>query len=78
VKKFIANRDPNVKNLFYTITPVTIWVNGNFAYVHYFYTSVNVNKDGKRNWEKGRWTDILTKKDGKWIMVGDHGGKTSK
>lgn len=78
VKIFIDNRDPNVKNLFYTITPVTIWVNGNFAYVHYFYTSVNVDKDGKRNWEKGRWTDILTKKGGKWIMVGDHGGKTSK
>jgi len=32
----------------------------------------------KKEWEKGRWTDILMKKDGKWMMVGDHGGKTSK
>jgi ketosteroid isomerase-like protein len=78
VKKFIDNRDPNFKNIFYTITPASIWVNGNFAYVHYFYTSVNADKDGKRNWEKGRWTDILMKKGDKWIMVGDHGGKTSK
>ena len=78
VKKFIANRDPNVKNLVYTITPTAIWVNGNFAYVHYYYTMLSENKDGKRDWEKGKWTDILMKKDGKWIMVGDHGGKTSK
>jgi ketosteroid isomerase-like protein len=78
VKKFITNRDPNTKNLFYTLVPATIWVNGNFAYVHYYYTSVSQDKDGKRQLEKGRWTDILMKKDGKWIMVGDHGGKTSK
>lgn len=78
VRKIIANRDPNYKILYYTITPATIWVSGNFAYVHYYYTTLSEGKDGKRNWEKGRWTDILMKKDGKWIMVGDHGGKTSK
>ena len=78
VKKFISHRDPNVKIIVYTITPATIWVNGNFAYVHYYYTMLTEGKDGKREGEKGRWTDILMKKDGKWIMVGDHGGKTSK
>jgi hypothetical protein len=25
--------------------------------------------------EKGRWTDILMKKNGKWMLVGDHGGE---
>ena len=78
VKKVIANRDPNFKILYSTLTPATIWVNGNFAYVHYYYTMLTEDKDGKRQGEKGRWTDILMKKDGKWIMVGDHGGKTSK
>ena len=64
------------KEVLYTITPARIWVNGNFAYVHYYYTQVSEGKDGKPLTERGRWTDILMKKDGKWVMVGDHGGKT--
>ena len=69
---------PNSKTLYSTITPAKIWVNGNFAFVHYYYTQYTEDKEGKKEWEKGRWTDILMKKDGKWVMVGDHGGKTSK
>lgn len=63
------------KVVYYLLTPARIWVNGNFAYVHYYYTQVFEDKDGKPTTEKGRWTDILMKKDGKWIMVGDHGGE---
>ncbi|MEJ2494787.1 MAG: nuclear transport factor 2 family protein [Ignavibacteriaceae bacterium] len=73
IKYWLANS----KTLYYTITPAKIWVNGDFAFVHYYYTSYTENKEGKKEWEKGRWTDILMKKDGKWVMVGDHGGKTS-
>lgn len=78
VKKFFDNSASNVKVLYHTITPASIWVSGNFAYVHYYYSQVTVDKDGKRQYEKGRWTDILMKKNNKWIMVGDHGGETSK
>ena len=63
------------KVVYYIITPARIWVNGNFAYVHYYYTQVYESMDGKPTTEKGRWTDILMKKDGKWLMVGDHGGE---
>jgi hypothetical protein len=63
------------KVVYYLLTPARIWVNGNFAYVHYYYTQVFEDKDGKPTTEKGRWTDILMKKDGKWVMVGDHGGE---
>ena len=66
------------KVVLYTITPARIWVNGNFAYVHYYYEQVTEGSDGKPNTESGRWTDILMKKDGKWVMVGDHGGKNPK
>jgi ketosteroid isomerase-like protein len=59
----------------YTITPATIWVNGDFAYVHYYYYQVNEGPDGKPMSERGRWTDILMKKGGKWMLVGDHGGE---
>ena len=60
---------------FYVITPSKIWVNGDFAYVHYYYTQVTEGPDGKPNTERGRWTDILMKKGGKWLLVGDHGGE---
>lgn len=63
------------KVTYYTITPARIWVNGNFAYVHYYYTQVSEGKDGKPITERGRWTDILMKKDGKWMLIGDHGGE---
>jgi len=68
----------NSKTHYHTLTPAKIWVNGDFAFVHYYYTQYGEDSEGKKEWEKGRWTDILMKKDGKWLMVGDHGGQTSK
>lgn len=63
------------KAQYYTITPARIWVNGNFGYAHYYYVMVTESTDGKPMTERGRWTDILMKKDGKWMLVGDHGGE---
>lgn len=60
---------------YYTITPAKIWVNGNFAYAHYYYVQVTEDPTGKPKQEKGRWTDILMKKNGTWMLVGDHGGE---
>ena len=74
-KKSLSYWTTKGKTVYYVITPARIWVNGNFAYVHYYYTQVNEGKDGKPITEKGRWTDILMKKEGKWVMVGDHGGE---
>lgn len=63
-----------IKQQFNTITPARIWVNGDYAFVHYYYTQVSEGTDGKPITEKGRWTDILIKKNGTWMIVGDHGG----
>lgn len=63
---------------YYLITPAKIWVNSDFAYVHYYYTQVTEGPDGKPNTERGRWTDILMKKGSKWLLVGDHGGEVKK
>jgi ketosteroid isomerase-like protein len=63
------------KQQFNIITPSKIWVNGNFAFVHYYFTQVSESNDGKPNTEKGRWTDILMKKNGTWMLVGYHGGE---
>ena len=62
---------------FYTIDPEAIWVKGNFAFVHYRYTEVEVDMEGKERSSSGRWTDILMKDGNRWIMIGDSGGETS-
>jgi ketosteroid isomerase-like protein len=72
--KFFA---PQNKTLFYNLTPVGIWVQGEFAFVDYHYMEVTENKDGKRDTDIGRWTDILIKDGDRWIMIGDHGGRTN-
>jgi ketosteroid isomerase-like protein len=77
--KWIEYGSKTRKVLVYTITPLAIWVNGNFAYVHYSYNEVDKNTEtGKTSDNSGIWTDILMKKDGKWLLIGDHGGRTSK
>ena len=70
--KYFSSKTKQVYNI---LTPAKIWVNGNFAYVHYYYTQVSESNDGKSTTEKGRWTDILMKKGGTWMIVGDHGGE---
>ena len=67
----------NIKRAMSTLTPEAIWVKGDFAVVHYYYSDVTKDKDGKTSTDSGRWTDILIKKGDKWVMIGDHGGETS-
>jgi ketosteroid isomerase-like protein len=64
--------------LIYDIRPVDIFVRGNFAFVHYFYRIITKDKKGEEKMEAGRWTDIFMKEGGKWLLIGDHGGETSK
>jgi ketosteroid isomerase-like protein len=60
------------------LIPMTIQVHGNFAFVHYYYRMVIKDKKGEEKMESGRWTDIWIKDGGKWLIIGDHGGQTSK
>ena len=62
------------KYLFWNAVPLVIWVKGDFAYTDYYYRSVFQDKDGKKTEEHGKWMDVLMKKDGKWLLVGDRGG----
>ena len=63
------------KDLYYNAVPIVIWVKGDFAYTDYYYRAVYQDKDGKKTNEHGRWMDVLMKKDGKWVLIGDHGGE---
>ena len=60
---------------FYEAAPIVIWVNGNYAYADYYYNLILENKAGEVTHHHGRWMDVLMKKDGKWLLVGDHGGE---
>ncbi|HUZ58357.1 MAG TPA: hypothetical protein VMU83_06210 [Hanamia sp.] len=62
------------KLVFWNAVPIVIWVKGDFAYTDYYYRAVYQDKDGKKTYEHGKWLDVLMKKDGKWVLVGDHGG----
>jgi len=66
-----------VKIPVYQIDPLTIKIYGDIAFVHYYYSFVR-ERDGKKETESGRWTDILMKQGGKWVLIGDHGGSDKK
>ncbi len=66
------------KSVLSIIKPAAIGVFGTFAYADYVYTVIYKDAEGKEKSESGRWTDILMKQGDKWVLVGDHGGRTSK
>jgi ketosteroid isomerase-like protein len=77
-RKFAEYDLKTTKTLVYDIKPVAIQIYGNVAFVHYYYTSLFKDVEGKEKTSRGRWTDILMKQGDKWVMIGDHGGQTSK
>ena len=77
-RKFITHGHKTSKTLVYDIQPVAIKIHGNVAFAHYHYVQITKDEAGKEKESSGRWTDILTKQGDKWVMIGDHGGRTSK
>ena len=75
VTKFLTHGHKVSKTLVYDLQPMTVRVYGETAYVHYFWTRVARDAEGKEKRESGRWTDILRKQGGKWVLVADHGGE---
>ena len=78
VRKFIDHDYKTEKTILYNITPVTINVIGNVAIANYYYTRIIKDAEGKEKGRSGRWADILMKQGDKWVLIGDHGGRTSK
>ena len=68
----------NYKTELSDIQPVAINVIDDVAIVHYYFTFISKDADGKKSNESGRWVDVLKKQDDKWVLIGDHGGVTSK
>jgi ketosteroid isomerase-like protein len=77
-RKFIEESYKNNKTVVYDIKPVAINVFGNVAIVDYYYTMLVKDAEGKEKSRSGRWADIVMKQGDKWVLIGDHGGQTSK
>jgi ketosteroid isomerase-like protein len=62
----------------YDINPLGIKIFGSTAFVHYSFTLIYTDLEGKEKQSTGRWTDILMKQGDKWLIIGDHGGQNIK
>jgi ketosteroid isomerase-like protein len=78
VRKFVAHSYKGEKTLVYDIKPAGIAVFGDVALADYYYTRIYKDVEGKEKTEGGRWLDVLKKQGDKWVLIGDHGGRTSK
>lgn len=58
----------------YDLRPIDIKVYGDVGIAHYYYVTIAKDAEGKESVERGRWTDILLKQDGRWVFIADHGG----
>lgn len=70
MKHFWAKRKVTI----YDVNPVGIAVFGDVAIVHYYYTMMVADEEGKEKNMSGNWTDVLLKQGDKWLLIGDHGG----
>ena len=61
VRRWQAHFFQTRKIVVYEINPVAIKIHGNVAIVHYYYSRIQKDAEGKENTRGGRWTDILKK-----------------
>ncbi len=77
VSKYFHWRHKNLTVNVYNLLPMSIIVKGNTAVVHYLFSRMTTNKEGKSEWIEGRWTDIMVKDGGSWKLIADAGGRTN-
>jgi ketosteroid isomerase-like protein len=78
LRKFLEFNAKNYKTELSDLQPVSINIVDDVAIVHYHFTAISKDSDGKRSFETGRWADVLKKQGDKWVLIGDHGGVTSE
>jgi ketosteroid isomerase-like protein len=78
VRSLVSHDMATTKILVQNFQPAAIQIHGNFAFVDYYYSRVIKDAEGKEETQAGRYTDILMKQGDKWLLIGDHGGQTSK
>lgn len=61
------------KVILHRLFPLAIDLHGDVGVAFYNYEVLFEDKDGKEIREKGRWTEIHRKTDGKWLLIVDCG-----
>ena len=77
VRKRVTHRFPTGTTLLSDMQPVAIKIHGNVAIVHFYYSGLRKDVEGKERNISGRWTEILMKQGDKWVLIGNSGGRTS-
>jgi uncharacterized protein (TIGR02246 family) len=72
--RYLPRGFETTQTVLYDVNPVGIKVFGDVAVVHYYYTRTYVDRAGAEHHDAGRWTDVLKKQSGRWLMIADHGG----
>ena len=67
----------NQKIHHYEIKPISITVTDNVAIVNYYLTARREDEDGNRI-THSKFTEIFLRENGKWLILGTHGGRTTK
>jgi len=75
-RKWVGHDFDANKTVLYEIKPVAIKIHGNVAIAHYYYATVEQDAKGEEKTIQGRWTDVLMKQGDRWVLIGDHGGRT--
>lgn len=58
--------------------PLSLTITGNVAVAHYRYTTARENFKKEREIVTGRYTDVLIKEDGRWLLLAWAGGDDPK
>lgn len=77
IKAWVMHDFETTKEILHSIQPVGIVIHGDVAIVHYYYSVLEKNAKGEDEASSGRWTDILVKSGDRWVLLADHGGRTS-
>ena len=62
--------------VWYRIKPAAIKIHDDVAIVHYFFWMTIADADGEVSSAQGHWTDILTRRGDRWVMIADAGVTT--
>ncbi len=75
-RRWINHTFQTRKVIVYDINAVDIKIHGSVAIVHYYYSILEKDPEGKERKITGRKSDILMKHDDKWVLIAEHGGHT--
>lgn len=73
-RKWVPFMYASVQIIEYEVQPLSVRVYGDTAVCHYLAFKAKKRPDGGLSLEKEKWSDVLKKEDGRWVLISDSGG----